>query len=198
MAGICNLTKKIKHQFGSEVLYNPSPEKIQSLIQIIQNSFHILQNSNCSVKFSTIAPVSLCKFKDLQIRRHLLQRSNYSLEESNLQQNCLESDIREVNFSICELNLEHNVSNIRLDKDISKIACKKRGKNGKNKKKQVKFVYDNFHDGIHPDSDLADKWYSKICSSIKCDLENYEINLSLDSEEEMEEEVDDTWDFKRK
>lgn len=198
MAGICNLTKKIKHQFGSEVLYNPSPEKIQSLIQIIQNSFHILQNSNCSVKFSTIAPVSLCKFKDFQIRRHLLQRSNYSLEESNLQQNCLESDIREVNLLICELNLEHNVSNIRLDKDISKISCKKRGKNGKNKKKQVKFVYDNFYDGIHPDSDLADKWYSKICSSIKCDLENYEINLSLDSEEEMEEEVDDTWDFKRK
>lgn len=66
------------------------------------------------------------------------------------------------------------------------------------KKKQVKFVYDNFYDGIHPDSDLADKWYSKICSSIKCDLENYEINISLNSEEEMEEEVDDTWDFKRK
>lgn len=141
MAGICNLTKKIKHQFGSEVLYNPSTEKIQSLIQIIQNSFHTLQNSNCSVKFSTIAPVSLCKFKDLEIRRHLLQRSNYSLEESYLQQNCLESDIREVNLSICELNLEHNVSNIRLDKDISKISCKKRGKNGKNKKKNKSSSY---------------------------------------------------------
>lgn len=67
------------------------------------------------------------------------------------------------------------------------------------KKKQVKFVYDNFYDGIHPCSDLAEKWYFKIRSSIKYDLENYEINdLSLDSEEEMEEDVDDTWDFKRK
>lgn len=34
-------------------------------------------------------------------------------------------------------------------------------------------------------------------SSIKCDLENNEGNdFSLDSEEEMEEEVDDTWNFK--
>lgn len=141
MAGICNFTKKIKHQFGSEVLYNSSPQKIQSLTQIIQNSFHTLQSSNCSVKFSTIAPVSLCKFKDFQIRRHLLQRSNYSLEECNFQQNCLESDIKEVNLSICKLNLEHNVSNIRLDKDISKISCKKRGKNGKNKKKNKSSLY---------------------------------------------------------
>lgn len=74
----------------------------------------------------------------------------------------------------------------------------KRGKNGGKKKKTSQVRIWQFHDGIHPDSDLADKWYSKICSSIKCDLENYEINLSLDSEEEMEEEVDDTWDFKRK
>lgn len=121
MAGICNLTKKIKHQLGSEVLYNTSPEKIQSLIQIIQNSFHTLQNSNCFVKISTIAPVSLCKTQKVQIRRHLLQRSNNSLAESNLQQQCPESDIREVNLSICELNLKHNASNIRLNNDISKI-----------------------------------------------------------------------------
>lgn len=73
------------------------PEKSQSHIVFMAG---ILQSSNCSVKFSTIAPVSLCKFKDFQIRRHLLQRSNYSLEESNFQQNCLESDIREVNLSI--------------------------------------------------------------------------------------------------
>lgn len=74
----------------------------------------------------------------------------------------------------------------------------KRGKNRKNKKK-TKFVYDNLYDGIHPFSDLAEKWYSKICSSIKYDLEYYKLNdLFLDSEEEMEEKVDDTWDFKRK
>lgn len=137
MAGICNLTKKIKHQFGSEVVYNSSPQKNQSLTQIIQNSLHTLQSSNCSVKCSTIVPVSLCKFKDFQIRRHLLQRSNYSLEESNFQQNCLESDIREVNLSICKLNLEQNVSNIRLDKDISKISCKKGVKMGKKKTSQI-------------------------------------------------------------
>lgn len=80
-----------------ELLRQNLPEKSQSHVVFMAG---ILQNSNCSVKFSTIAPVSLCKFKDFQIRRHLLQRSNYSLEESNLQQNCLESDIREVNLSI--------------------------------------------------------------------------------------------------
>lgn len=90
----------------------------------------------------TIAPVSLSKFKNFQIRRHLLQRSNRSLAKSNLQQNYLESDIREVSLSICELNLEHNASNKKLDKDISEMQnfMQKEGINGG--KNQAKFVYD--------------------------------------------------------
>lgn len=68
---------------------------------------------------------------------------NYPLEESNLQQNCLESEIREVNLSICKLNFEHNASYIRLDKDLqnAKFHAKRGYTWGK---KQVKFVYDNF------------------------------------------------------
>lgn len=77
----------------------------------------------------------------MQIQTFLLQ--NYSLAESNLQQNCLKSDISLVNLSICELNLEHNVSNIRLDKDLqnAKFHAKRGYKWGK---KQVKVVFDNF------------------------------------------------------
>lgn len=58
-------------------------------------------------------------------------------------QNCLESEIREVNLSICELNFEHNASYIRLDKDLqnAKFHAKRGYTWGK---KQVKFVYDNF------------------------------------------------------
>lgn len=107
----------------------------------------------------TIAPVSLSKFKNFQIRRHLLQRSNRSLAKSNLQQNYLESDIREVNLSICELNLEHNARNKKLDKDISEMQnfMQKECING-GKTKQSLYMIDKFYDGIHPDSDLDDEW----------------------------------------
>lgn len=63
---------------------------------------------------------------------------------------------------------------------------------------QASFVDGNFYYGIHPESSLADKWYSKKSSSMKCNLKNCKIMTScLDFEEEMEEGVEDTQVFKR-
>lgn len=111
---------------------------------------------NCLKSDISLVNLSICELnlehnvsnirldKDLQNGKiHAKEGINYPLEESNLQQKCLEFEIREVNLSICELNFEHNASYIRLDKDLqnAKFHAKRGYTWGK---KQVKFVYDNF------------------------------------------------------
>lgn len=66
----------------------------------------------------------------------------------------------------------------------------------KKKNVQASFVDGNFYYGIHPESSLAEKWYSKKGSSMKCSHKNCKImNSCLDFEEEMEEGVENTWVF---
>lgn len=69
---------------------------------------------------------------------------------------------------------------------------------GKTRRNNISFFMKIY---INPDSSLAEYyyWYSKKSSWIKCNLENCKVlNFCLDSEEEIGEDVDNTWDFKRK
>lgn len=75
---------------------------------------------------------------------------------------------------------------------------KKRGRNGGNRKKlkNQNFQYDNFYDGVHPNAELANKWFLRLTNALIFDINDCEkCNTSGEKEEGVNE---DTWDFKRK
>lgn len=128
-AGICNLTEKFTHQFGTEICYYSS-EKVYTTIQAINQSFQKLQTFNCKVHFATISPVSLSSYINFQQKKGNLQKSIHQLEDISYQQKSLENDIIQINEEICRLNTLNGTSSVRLDKDVTKFSTKKRGRNG--------------------------------------------------------------------
>lgn len=129
MGGICNLTEKFKHQFGTEIVYQHSSDKVQLLLHSIEKIFHQISLStsfSSTVQFATIPLVSIKKFKAYQSERGNLKSSKYSSDESAAQQEALENYIRFINNKISEYKTNYNSSSIRLDKDVTKISIKKR------------------------------------------------------------------------
>ena len=110
----------------------------------------------------------------------------------NEQQKNLERDIVKINLEICSINESNGMKNIHLDKDISKITVKHRGKCGQNRKKLSKFCYDQFYDGVHPNFSLKTKWFSILCRTTVLDFIYHEFSDIEESDEEKE-----SWDFKR-
>lgn len=119
-AGICNLTEKINHQFGTEICYH-SYQKVQNTIQAINQSFQKLQTFNCKVQYATISPVSLTSYINYQQKKGNLLKSIHQLEQITYQQKSLENDIIQINVEICKLNTLNGTSSIRLDKDVTKF-----------------------------------------------------------------------------
>jgi hypothetical protein len=83
------------------------------------------------------------------------------------------------------------MKNIHLDKDVMKISVKHRGKDGNKRKKIVKFVYNDFYDGVHPDIFLKRKWFYVLCQTTTSDF------ILPYHSDESEDETDNSWDFKR-
>lgn len=196
-AGICNLTEQINHQFGTEICYH-SYQKVQNTIQAINQSFQKLQTFNCKVQYATISPVSLTSYINYQQKKGNLLKSIHQFEQITYQQKSLENDIIQINVEICKLNTLNGTSSIRLDKDVTKFSTKKRGRNGGNRKKVQNFQYDNFYDGVHPNAELANKWFLRLTNALIFDINDCEKCNTSGEDEEEEGVNEDTWDFKRK
>ncbi len=77
----------------------------------------------------------------------------------------------------------------RLDRDIQKTVTKRRGPNNARSVKIKKYYYSSFVDGVHPCEHLKLKWFKLMCTYV-----HFNTFLDVSSEDELEE----TWDFKRK
>lgn len=87
-AGICNLTEKITHQFGTEICYH-SYQKVQNTIQAINQSVQKLQTFNCKGQFATISPVSLTSYINFQQRKAINLKVFISLNKPHINKNPL-------------------------------------------------------------------------------------------------------------
>lgn len=122
-AGICNLTEKFTHQFGTETSYHSS-KRVYTTIQVINQSFQKLQTFNCQVHFATIPPVSLTSYINFQQKQGILRKSIHQLEHISYQQKSLENDIVQINEDICKLNTFNGTSAIRLLQRCHKLFYK--------------------------------------------------------------------------
>lgn len=188
MAGICNFTVKCANVGGTKIMYKE--RKVDEVLSSLNILNQQLKSKNVCLKIASIAPVSLQKYQNYQGQNsHHASVLEFETELYNQQKN-LEENISYINSKICEINASNLMKNIHLEKDITKISVKHRGKDSSKKKKIVKFVYNDFYDGVHPDFYLKRKWFSLLCkSSISDFVLSY---VSDESEDDVE-----TWDFKR-
>ena len=190
-AGICNLTNKMKHSGGVELRYDggSKPDILKNDLECLHSK---LVSLGCIPKIVSIAPVSIDKYAQFSMKLHRLHTPIIPLDIKQTMQKDLERDVRDVNQHVMYLNFSSGVSNVRWDKSISKVSCKRRGRNNNHMKKKLSFVYTKLFDGCHPNTDLAFQWFQQMCNSIYTDVVVPIPELSS-SDEDPEQE----WDFKR-
>ena len=61
------------------------------------------------------------------------------------------------------------------------------------------YVYRDLYDGVHPSQFLSSIWYCALCQSIVNDInDKCSDELAMEENEENEDDIDDSWDFKRR
>lgn len=65
-------------------------------------------------------------------------------------------------------------------------------------KKVQNFQYDNFYDGVHPNAELANKWFLRLTNALIFDTNDCEKCNTSGEDDEEEGVNEDTRDFKRK
>jgi hypothetical protein len=80
-----------------------------------------------------------------------------------------------------------------MDRDLIKVSTKKRGRDGKNIKKVLKFIYTDMYDGVHASESLKSKWFSVLCRSALADMADHSASESSTDDDEDSGK----WDFKR-
>lgn len=193
-AGICDLTSKIRHEGGQELCYPASQlDSVTSTLDLISSLS--LTELNAPVKFSTIPPSNMAKYRDHMFRQHKLTSSVFTDELLQMQQKLLEEDITKINNYIYQLNDKQNVRTIRLEKNVTKSSVKIRGRNNGNKKTVRSYIYDKLYDGVHACPTLQQEWFFFLSKSIYNDL--ISNSSPTDFVAEDENQTCDTWDYKR-
>ena len=180
-------------RYGLDIKYADRQRK-----DILINSLHNLSDSistkpNVSIKIASVPPSSLFSHQSNQRKKNHYYSPLITPQETFNQQTHLEEDIKYVNEQICLINSQNHVHNIHLDKDLIRTSIKKRGTCGQKRKKIVKFVYDKLDNGVHPNFNLKQKWFSVLCNSV------HEFFTSFNDQDSdiSEDEESESWDFKR-
>lgn len=181
-ACINNLTSKIKNNTSFEIIYDITSERKEHLQIELIDFFQQFYEQKINVKIATIPPANLDKYNKFKYRYN----KNYEQQQKNL-----ETDVKEINHFIVDLNTSCNNSTINLAKDLFKYGKRRSGRKGRKTKLYARFCYANLYDGLHASFHLKMKWFQVLLSSSINDiLPNYFDQDSLSEE-------DSTWDFKR-
>lgn len=140
LAGICNLTEKIHHTQGTQITYNHSQQKTDTIIQQLQDISTSFNTSTSTLKIATIPPASQKKYALSQTQKKQLKHSIFTDTELNSKQKTLEEDITYINTVIANINTNNNLTTIRWDRDVQKVTIKKRGVHCQNAKKNNKKI----------------------------------------------------------
>ena len=136
MAGICNFTEKFHHENGTEVKYIRDENNLQAIKLEVSQLYCNMKKNNVQFKIAHIAPASLTKYTLFNIQKRKLKAQFYSVTDKLIQQQKLEEDITIINTHISSLNQQFNKCSLRWDRDLILCKSKKRGRNGKIKKKK--------------------------------------------------------------
>ena len=160
-AGICDFTTKMKNGQASELAY-PQSKLDQVIADIDFISAMAIAELKNPVRFCTIPPSDMFRYREHQFRRHRHGEPLMSNEVLLAQQKQLECDITLANDHIYQLNTKNEVRTIRLEKNLSVSSTKSHGKLNRRRKVVKSYVYDQLYDGVHANGDLSLQWFSVV------------------------------------
>jgi hypothetical protein len=82
IAGFCDMTKKVSHDFGTEICYFREKSNFCHIIQEYQQIQRELQATNIPVIFSSIAPASIGKYIEFNLHKYDTRKQSYRLFKS--------------------------------------------------------------------------------------------------------------------
>lgn len=95
-AGICNLTEKINHAVGSEIMYSTC--RVGEFLSSLDSLNKCLRSKNVILKIASVPPVSIFKYQHFQKHRTLNFRSTLCDVDAFQQQKKLDEDIRYISI----------------------------------------------------------------------------------------------------
>ena len=168
--GICDLTSKMHTPNGVELVYDRPDDIVSSVCHSFSQIKAFVQKHGIHCKIVTIPSASLKNFnKSSQFKNELTTPTTSDLE-LKLMQNTLENHLLRINMFITDLNDQSNLRTVHWDKDLQKSSLKRKSDN--THKNVLRFVYKDFHDGVHPCDALRTRWYTVLLQSISKDLSN--------------------------
>lgn len=91
-----------------------------------------------------------------------------------MQQKYLEEAVKEINTSLFQFTFP-----VRWDRDILICKRKKSGRIINMSTKNCKIVFKHLYDGVHPDSELSDKWFHFMCLSLSSSANSNAIKIQM-------------------
>ena len=196
-AGICNFTEKVR--VGQDLLlqYRPQQGALESIIGAI---YEFKDRHRHRANIATIPPASLYNYNFYK-NGETNWMYPVSFDEVRTQQVQLFSDIERVNNCIVEINTEQGVETINWAEKSYSTSLKRKRKGSTPKRKTI-FREKDFQDGVHPTLRLQRVLFGRVYdiitkTALHRDIEEpTPVEPAVSTEEE--EEVDDSWNFKRR
>ena len=158
IAGLIDITEKIKDHIYEEVIFNESsesaPPRVMSLIY--QSSKSIL-NTGATPCYATITPMHLNTWNEHRLNIHrtsyLLHHNHYDSMQTNLNK-----AVTEINSLITELNIRNHIQTPRL----AQHTLYKPGQ----RRPTYKFRHHLLADGIHASDTLKNIWAKTLTDTM--------------------------------
>ena len=119
-AGLCDLTTKVKHDFGADITYSRESSNFNHIIPELTAIQSELFNREIPVMCTSIPPASISKYRDFNFNKFDARTQQYRLTKSLFSdrdiaeaQKKLQQDVMIINDQIVELNFQQGMSNIR-------------------------------------------------------------------------------------
>ena len=181
--GICNFTQKCKENNEKLLAYHRTEGKVEHVKDLLVQVAGELQGK---LAIATIPPASLKRY----YTRFNNKEPPAALDQ---QQKELLQDIAEVNRDITTINKAANLKVIDLHTQCFSNSLDRKKKNRSNTERRRKIFNEHLlPDGVHPNSTLEHKWFSRYEQAI-----NSWLQSTSSSDTESDAAAADDWDYKR-
>jgi hypothetical protein len=164
--GLCNFTERTTVDGLKVLQYHRDPERVAEVCEIISQIKH---EFGSNIHIATIPPALLAGYLTHHNRKAPAEKLSSVQKDLDLehQQFELETDLKEVNDKITELNIQFENQTINLAEKTYSSSVKKKKTSGRVQAKILKLRKDILQDGVHCARLKQHIWFERIRNIIE-------------------------------
>jgi hypothetical protein len=171
-AGICEITKKLKHAGGTDIVLRDETYVLTSLTRFKSRILSL--GKRILVSFATIPPVSFQQAFEYNLARKKVWNSLHTDNDRALQQDRHLSRLQQINHAIVLENTKsqsiQELGSCRPSQLLWHLQVLRETRRRKNSKKILRIPLNALRDGVHPGPEVAEKWRSAVHRSLFKDV----------------------------